>query len=99
MSDENAKCNDQPASERSCPDPAGYAPFVPPFHYRTELRYIADSRGAVMADLRMWPALTGYKIKDQERIGNWIAESLSDCAFADRDGDNLQHNAEMDNGE
>jgi hypothetical protein len=52
-----------------------------------------------MADLRMWPALTGYKIKDQERIGNWIAESLSDCAFADRDGDNLQHNAEMDNGE
>jgi len=25
MSNETAKCNDQPATERSCPDPAGYA--------------------------------------------------------------------------
>jgi hypothetical protein len=24
MSNETAKCNDQPATERSCPDPAGY---------------------------------------------------------------------------
>ena len=28
MSNETAKCNDQPASERSCPDPAGSDPIV-----------------------------------------------------------------------
>jgi hypothetical protein len=49
MSEETAKCNDQPASERSCPDPAGSRPKVKDCRYWNKLPLLATSDWIVSA--------------------------------------------------
>lgn len=71
-----------------------------PFRYDPGIQMILDSDEHLVADIRGWGYLTGSgglwmshaeACKVQDRFGEWIAQAMTDCAVAERDGDNMQN--------
>jgi hypothetical protein len=62
------------------PNAAEPLPYTPPFRMA---RYgqLLDANGILVATIRGWQG---------DRWGSWIAQALTDCAIAERDGDNCQ---------
>lgn len=74
--------------------------LTPPFRYFSSGEQILDSDNHLVADIRGWGYLTsvcGLQMSDaeackvQDRFGEWIAQAMTDCAVAERDGDNMQN--------
>lgn len=78
--------------------PAGYAPWQPPFRYNMDGQWIEDSKGERMLDMRGWGYLTGKGLealgmdedaaaKIQDSIGKRTADLLNADVQAHNDQD------------
>lgn len=74
--------------------------LIPPFRYDPGSQMIFDADNHLVADIRGWGYLTGFgglgmsdeeACKVQDCFGEWIAQAMTDCAIAERDGDNMQN--------